>query len=63
MYVAWTILYLGIAFVANNLWMFILLPIVLIYTHRFVIQKEERELLANFGDEYQHYLDEVPRYL
>jgi protein-S-isoprenylcysteine O-methyltransferase Ste14 len=63
MYVGWSMLSLGIALVASNLWILMLLPLVLFYTHRFIILKEENELLANFGEEYQRYKEEVPRYL
>jgi protein-S-isoprenylcysteine O-methyltransferase Ste14 len=63
MYVGWTLLCLGISLTASNLWILLLLPLVLIYTHRFVIMREENYLLANFGEQYQRYKDEVPRYL
>lgn len=63
MYVGCTMHSLGISFVASNLWILLLLPLVMIYTHRFVIIKEEKDLLAKFSEEYQQYKDEVPRYL
>jgi protein-S-isoprenylcysteine O-methyltransferase Ste14 len=63
MYVGWTLVSLGIALVANNLWMLLSLPIVILYTHKFVILKEEQFLEEEFGEPYQDYKSDVRRYL
>jgi protein-S-isoprenylcysteine O-methyltransferase Ste14 len=63
MYVAWTLVNLGIALVANNLWILLSLPIVILYTHKFVILNEEQILEGQFGEQYQEYKNEVRRYL
>lgn len=63
MYVGWTLLSLGIALAANNLWILLSLPIVIFYTHKFVILKEEQILEEQFGEPYQEYKKGVRRYL
>lgn len=62
MYVAWTALYVGIAFTVNTVWLFILLPIVLLVTH-ITVRREERSLESEFGDHYRDYKNDVRRYL
>jgi protein-S-isoprenylcysteine O-methyltransferase Ste14 len=62
MYVAWTVGYVGIAFVANTAWPLVLLPGVLLVTHLAVI-REERSLEGRFGAEYRNYTTSVRRYL
>ncbi len=63
MYVGWSLLYLGIAFAANSVWMITLLPIIFVYTHFIDIRKEEEKLKSEFGDQYFEYQDKVRRYL
>ena len=63
MYVGWTLIYLGISFAANSLWIIALLPVVLIYMHFIDIPKEEHLLTEQFGDEYCQYQHRVRRYL
>jgi len=63
MYVAWTLIYLAIALLVNTWWLIMLLPVVLLFTHFFVIHKEERQLEEKFGEEYRHYRARVRRYL
>lgn len=41
MYLGWTLMIFGIAFIMNNLWILLILFFVVIYTHYFVILKEE----------------------
>jgi protein-S-isoprenylcysteine O-methyltransferase Ste14 len=62
MYLAWTAIYLGAAFLFNNGWLLICLPALLVYTHSFVIRREERLLDQQFGEAYRRYRDRVPRY-
>ena len=62
MYVGWTLLYLGVALVARNAWMFALLPVVAWVIHRDVL-REERKLKQTFGEEYLRYRKLVRRYL
>jgi protein-S-isoprenylcysteine O-methyltransferase Ste14 len=62
MYLAWTLVYVGIAFVANAAWPLLLLPVVLLVTHA-VILREERSLERRFGAAYRRYKTSVRRYL
>jgi protein-S-isoprenylcysteine O-methyltransferase Ste14 len=63
MYIAWTLISLGVALVGNTPWPVVLLPGVLIYTHVCVILREERYLEQKFGDEYRQYRAGVRRYV
>ena len=62
MYLAWTLINSGIAFIVNTIWPVAFLPGVLIYTHFFVVLHEERQLERKFGDEYRQYRTRVRRY-
>lgn len=62
MYVAWTALYLGVAFLFDAAWLLAALPAVALATHR-TVRREERSLARAFGDEYRAYRRDVPRYL
>lgn len=62
MYVAWTVLYMGIGCVINSVWLFVLLPVVAVATH-LAVRREERSLARAFGDDYRDYTDDVRRYL
>jgi protein-S-isoprenylcysteine O-methyltransferase Ste14 len=62
MYVAWTLVYLGVALIANTAWPLVLLPAVLLWTHA-VVLREERHLESHFGAEYRQYRSSVRRYI
>lgn len=62
MYVAWTLIYVGVALVVNVVWPIALLPPVLLLTHAAVL-REESELEGRFGAEYRSYKGRVRRYL
>ncbi len=62
-YLAFTLLYAGLALVANALWPLALLPGVLVVMRRGVIDREERYLDQRFGDEYRAYTARVRRWL
>lgn len=61
MYVGWTAIYLGVMLVTANLWLLMLLPGLLLAVHR-ETGREERQLDATFGAEYDAYRSRVPRY-
>lgn len=62
MYVGWTFISMGISLITNNIWMlFFLVPFAL-YTHKYIILKEEHYLEEQFGDQYRKYKNEVRRY-
>jgi protein-S-isoprenylcysteine O-methyltransferase Ste14 len=62
MYVAWTLIYVGVAFVVNTTWPLVLLPAVLFLTHVTVL-REEGDLERRFGADYRDYRGRVRRYL
>lgn len=63
MYLAWTLIYAGIAALVNTWWLLMLLPLVLVFTHYFVVRREEQRLEQEFGEEYRQYRNNVRRYL
>lgn len=62
MYVAWTAIYVGVAFAAATAWPLALLPVVAVLVHR-QVRREERALEARFGVAYRRYRRRVRRYL
>jgi protein-S-isoprenylcysteine O-methyltransferase Ste14 len=62
-YVALTLLYLGIAMVLNALWVLLLIVPVMVLMQLGVIAREERYLERKFGDEYLRYKARVRRWL
>jgi protein-S-isoprenylcysteine O-methyltransferase Ste14 len=62
-YLAMTMIYTGIASLANALWAILLLPVVLIGIQRGVIEREERYLEHKFGEEYLCYKAQVRRWI
>ncbi len=63
MYIAWTLINIGIAFMVNTVWVLMFMSAALIYTHWVVIPREEQHLEGTFGDEYRRYKRRVRRYL
>lgn len=63
LYLALTLVYLGIAFLAGTLWPFALLPAVFLIMHWGVIAREERYLESKFGERYRQYKARVRRWL
>jgi protein-S-isoprenylcysteine O-methyltransferase Ste14 len=63
MYTGMSIAYLGLMLLLNWGWALVLFPVVIVLLHRFVIGKEERYLLAEFGDEYREYCRRVRRWI
>jgi protein-S-isoprenylcysteine O-methyltransferase Ste14 len=58
-----TMIYAGIASLANALWALLLLPVVLLVIQRGVIEREERYLERKFGEEYLRYKARVRRWI
>ncbi len=56
------ILMCGIAFIANYLAVYLLLPFTFACLY-FIVIIEERELLQRFGDQYEDYCRRVPRFI
>jgi protein-S-isoprenylcysteine O-methyltransferase Ste14 len=63
LYLSMTLVYGGIATIANALPAALLLPIVLRLMRRGVIEREERYLERKFGDEYIEYKVGAPRWI
>ena len=63
LYLAMTLLYVGITLIVNTIWPLLLLPIVLLVVQRGVIEREERYLERKFGDQYLSYKSRVRRWL
>jgi protein-S-isoprenylcysteine O-methyltransferase Ste14 len=63
MYLGFTVLYLGIALVANAFWPLVFLPEAIALTYLFAIRLEEAYLTREFGDAYREYCSRVRRWL
>ena len=63
LYLAMTLIYLGLTLVANTGWCFPLLIPVLLLIHFGVVAREERYLERKFGESYREYRLRVRRYL
>jgi protein-S-isoprenylcysteine O-methyltransferase Ste14 len=58
-----TLVYIGIAVLAEALWVLLPLPLVLLIIDRGVIAREERYLERKFGQEYLDYKQRVRRWV
>jgi protein-S-isoprenylcysteine O-methyltransferase Ste14 len=63
LYIALTLLYLGLTLAVNTWWGIIALVPLLITMHVGVVLREERYLERKFGDEYRDYRSRVRRYV
>lgn len=63
MYVAATLLYLGIALVMNAVWVLVLVVPLMVLMQRGVVQREEQYLERKFGEEYRRYKTRVRRWM
>ena len=63
MYLAFTLIYAGIALSVNAIWPLALLPFLLGIMHYGVIRREERYLETRFGEEYRAYRSRVRRWI
>jgi len=62
-YLAFTLLHLGVALSVNSLWLLAMLLLTLVVMSYGVIAREERYLERRFGDEYRRYKRSVRRWL
>jgi protein-S-isoprenylcysteine O-methyltransferase Ste14 len=62
-YLALTLLYLGVALLINALWILLLVVPVLVVICYGVIAREEAYLARKFGDAYRQYTAQVRRWL
>jgi protein-S-isoprenylcysteine O-methyltransferase Ste14 len=63
LYVALTLLYLGLTLAFNTWWGIVILAPLLVVLHYGVVLREERYLEQKFGETYQEYRSSVRRYL
>ena len=63
LYIAGMGVCVGVAFLVNGPWSFVLLIPLAIVLHFGVVLREERYLAAKFGDSYRAFLARVPRWL
>lgn len=63
MYLAATLLYLGIASLVNSLWLLFLVVPALLVMQRGVVEREEQYLERKFGEEYLRYKSRVRRWI
>ena len=63
MYVGMTLLYVGVAVATGVIWALATLPGVLVIIRRYVIAREEKYLMAKFGDPYREYQSRVRRWI
>lgn len=63
MYLGLAIVYLGITCFVGNWWNIILFPILFLIMQEYVIKREEKYLMLEFGREYEDYKKKVRRWL
>jgi protein-S-isoprenylcysteine O-methyltransferase Ste14 len=62
-YLGMALVYIGIALLADALWVLVPLPVVLLIIDRMVIAREERYLEGKFGQEYLDYKGRARRWI
>ena len=62
-YLALTLLYVGIAIILGSVWVLILIVPILVVMNYEVVNKEERHLEVQFGEEYLRYKSKVRRWI
>lgn len=63
MYVGLTFVYLGITCLIGNWWNIILFPLLFVIVQEYVIKREEKYLVLEFGQQYEKYRRNVRRWL
>lgn len=62
MYLGWALIHGGAALAVSSVWMLSTLPLSAARLHR-EVRREERELLALFGEDFERHRAAVPRYV
>jgi protein-S-isoprenylcysteine O-methyltransferase Ste14 len=62
-YIAFTLIYTGVALATGRRWPLVFLPAVIATVDHGVVRREERYLSEQFGEEYDEYRRRVPRWL
>jgi protein-S-isoprenylcysteine O-methyltransferase Ste14 len=63
MYLGMLLIYIGIALLFDIFWALVLIPVLMSLVVQLVIHREERYLLATFGEEYRSYQAQVRRWI
>jgi protein-S-isoprenylcysteine O-methyltransferase Ste14 len=63
MYTGMSLIYLGAMLMLNWVWALFVFPFVIGLLYRYVISKEERYLLSEFGESYREYCRRVRRWI
>lgn len=63
MYVAMTLVVLGLGIALNDIWVSLFAPVSLLLVHFIAVLPEERYLAGKFGESYRGYVARVRRYL
>ena len=63
MYMAVTVMQMGLGFMLDNLWLLAVLPLALAAVHFLVVLREEAYLETQFGEAYREYQRAVRRWL
>ena len=63
MYLMMVLICIGAVFLQNNLWQFVIAPLVALFLYWFAIRHEERYLEAKFGEAYVRYKQQVRRWI
>ncbi len=61
-YLSAALIFLGVGFIADSLWLFLAIPIVMFAMKKFAIEAEEVQLTEKFGDAYREYSTAVRRW-
>lgn len=62
-YIGLCVLYTGLSIALTSVWALLLLPFIIVFLQRTVIEREESLLVQEFGDDYLSYRNKVPRWL
>lgn len=62
-YLALVLIYIGLSFLINSIWIFIMVIAVIFSLQKFCIEREEKYLEKKFGSQYLEYKKQVRRWL
>jgi protein-S-isoprenylcysteine O-methyltransferase Ste14 len=62
-YLSFALFDLGVALLMNNLWIILALAVLMVYVDRGIVQREERYLEQQFGQDYLDYKGSVRRWI
>lgn len=63
MYIGFLFMLIAFAFYLSQIYVFLFLPLFVVYMNRFQIKPEERFMKKKFGDEYVTYMSKVRRWI